>query len=279
MVPGLKNVFTKIKRGRNRIRSLGLDVLESVGPEHRSIKYKGFRAHYTRGTTIVRRIQLHGVYEPELTHAIIREIRTLGVTSMLDIGANIGLMTLNVLHACPEVRIHAFEPGPHQAGLFKQTIETNALADRVQLYSAALSNDIGEVSFCVHDTKHSSGDGLRDTGRAGKTEIVKVPSTTLDAWWEVKGRPHIPLGKLDTEGSELWILQGGKEFLKSCKPVLFIELCKANLRVFPYSALDVLEWVESNDMILTSTAGVRLTTTNLDEVLESTQDCVVRPRG
>jgi len=50
--------------------------------------------------------------------------------------------------------------------------------------------------------------------------------------------------KLDTEGSELFVLRGAPALLEHCRPVLFLEIHDENLRVYPYDAADVRRELE-----------------------------------
>jgi precorrin-6B methylase 2 len=58
---------------------------------------------------------------------IVAELTKAATPTFLDVGANIGLMTLNVLASVPSARIHAFEPGPDQRSLLERTIAANRL--------------------------------------------------------------------------------------------------------------------------------------------------------
>lgn len=201
--------------------------------------YNGFTLVYSRRNSLVERIERWGDYESATIDAIAREVAASGSLSLVDIGANIGLVSLAVLAAVPGSRVFAFEPGPHQHDLLAQTISVNDLGDRLELSDVALSDQAGTARFAVHASRHAAGDGLLDTGRSGKARLVDVRTDTLDRWWEEKGRPEVAVVKIDTEGSELLILRGARRLLEATRPVLFLELHEDNLRVYPYGAEDV----------------------------------------
>jgi len=217
---------------------------QSFGPLYRKINYKGFSLNYSRGTSLVFRIHTGQTYEPELTWKILETLKRKEHPVFMDIGANIGLITLNVLASLPHTRVFAFEPGPHQCSLFKKTIVENGLEQKVFLFEEALGHEVGDAYFSIHDTKDASGDGFFDTGRSGDTIKIKVPVNTLDRWWIDANKPHIDVVKMDAEGAEHWILMGAVGFLNECRPIIFLEISDDNLKMYPYGMEDILEHLD-----------------------------------
>lgn len=115
----------------------------------------------------------------------------------------------------------------------------------------------------------ASGDGFLDTGRAGKGSITKVSMTTLDNWWLNANKPKVNVLKSDAEGAELWILQGGIEFISHCKPVIFLEIYPPNLKPYPYSAHDILFWLNANNYNLETLSGQIIDPHNFPDYLET----------
>ena len=118
-------------------------------------------------------------WENELTETIIGVLSHINTSEclVLDIGANMGLVTLSLVSAFPFVKVCAFEPGPFQGRLLQKTILVNNLSDRVQVCDLALGNIKGKTSFTTHFGIDASGlDGFYDTGAGGLASktIVKV---------------------------------------------------------------------------------------------------------
>ena len=245
-----------------------------IGPEQRTALYRGFELHYSKGTSLVESIQDGRTYEPEVTQRLVAALDVANSGLFLDIGANIGLITLNVLAERPGVLVVAFEPGTHQAGLLERTVASNRLGDRVTVLRSALSHREGTARFAVHRSRHASGDGFLDTRRAGKTHTVEVPVTTVDSWWRGAGRPHVSAIKVDTEGAELWILQGGSEMLAACHPLVVFELHPKNIRVYPYEPIDILRFFHPLGYSVRTIAGIQIAEDNLGQYLETTNDYV-----
>ena len=238
----------------------------------------GYSLYYSRGTSLIERIRYQGAYEEQLSTEIITALRSFEQPIFLDVGANIGLITLNILASVRCQRVYAFEPGPHQAGLLEKTIRKNNLATVVILHKVGLSEQIGTARFAIHQTGDASGDGFLDTGRAGGASYVNVPVTTLNAWWEAAGRPCVSVAKLDAEGAELWILRGGDVFLDQCRPIIFLEICTANLRVYPYTAIDILCWLNQREYTLHTLDGSIVDEISLKERVITQESYVAYPR-
>jgi FkbM family methyltransferase len=252
-------------------------IAETSGPGKRKMIYRGFVLHYSRGTSLVHGISKGEVYEPAITSRIVQELVTSAGKAFLDIGANVGLISLNVIHEVPEVAIYAFEPGEHQACLLEATVTENGLQNQINIIRKALGTEAGEAEFIVHRSQHASGDGFKDTGRAGKSHKVMVPVTTLDEWWHSAGEPQIDVAKLDTEGAELLILQGAGHFLSSCRPVLVMEIDRRNLEAYPYDAAAMVSWLNEAGYRVETIDGIIATLDNMAQLQTACSDYVATP--
>ena len=233
-----------------------------------SISYEKYELYYSTGTSIVQRFIRDGSYEKEFIDYLNEDITKYGTDKMfLDIGANIGMISLSVLAKNPNLEIAAFEPGQHQNQLMQKTIQANNLSTQIKLFDVALSNNKGIAEFRVHNTVDVSGDGFVDTGRAGKTKKVKVQTDLLDNWWEEQGCPKVGYIKIDTE---YWILQGAQKMIASQKPILYLEINDKNIKNYPFEIIDLLKFVDD--------LGYNLYTLNMKKVetaniLEDIREC------
>lgn len=248
-------------------------IYQLLGPYEKEILYQGYKLQYSRGTSLIEGIKYQSrLYESELTSVLVNVLRNNVNPSFLDIGANIGLMTLNVLALVPNVRVFAFEPGPHQANFFEKTIQVNQLADRVILYKVAVSDSSGQSQFAVHVARHSSGDGFLDTGRAGKTNKVLVNVTTIDEWWDETGRSPIHAVKMDIEGAEYLALKGASQFLTSCRPIIFLEIQEVNIAPYQHSIIDLLQLLGGYGYKVQTLKGHLVTIENYKEYGKTTSE-------
>jgi FkbM family methyltransferase len=193
-------------------------------------RYLNYIVTHHKNDSLINRIKNSPVriYEKEETDILVRILKKMNNPVMLDIGANIGLISLNICAAFNPVKLYAFEPGPNQFRYLKHNIEQNGLTERVSIFNVALGSGEGVTDFFMHAVQDSSGDGMRDTGRAGKGKFIQVPSQTLDTWWRGHATPPVNLIKLDTEGAELLVLRNATALLQKCKPYLLVEICYLN---------------------------------------------------
>lgn len=138
--------------------------------------------------------------------------------SGLDIGAALGAYSWPMAKFCS--RCIAFEPNPDQARYLRQ-----AFGGRVQVENLALSDRDGEIALLI---PLSNGND-----RAGQATIspgpwlddrairrVTVAMRTLDGL----GLDGVGFIKLDVEGHELAVLEGGRALLVHEMPTVLVEL-------------------------------------------------------
>lgn len=235
-----------------------LDAVRSFGRETCTRRYRGFTLFYNRGNSLVHRLRHEAAFEPELCDSIVAELRRApGV--LLDVGANVGLVTLGTLAALPTQRVVAFEPGPTQRRLLERTVAENGLADRVSVVSSAAGAEPGTLTFFVHRGADVAKDGLADTGRGEIAERIEVEVDTLDRWWRAAGEPAVSVIKVDTEGAEKLVVDGARELLRHAQPTVFFELEASNLRAYPYDAADVVRAFDAAGYAVTTMAGEPVT--------------------
>ena len=256
-----------------KIRREAIHFIDEFKPFVRTVQYKGVRLYYSKGTSIVESnsanpVRFGGTYEPLETAIIVETLNNNSSPIFVDIGANIGLISMNVLAEVPKVVIHAFEPGPHQYSLLEKTVKNNGLENRVSLYQKAIGTKNGKMNFYMHSKKHSSGDGFLDTKRAGKTNVCSVDVTTLDTWWDAVGRPKVNTIKMDIEGAELFALKGAQTLMSRCRAVILLEIHPANLLPYPYSASDILAWLNEHEYHLKTISNEIVTFDNFSSVLK-----------
>jgi len=142
---------------------------------------------------------------------------------IIDVGANIGLSALAFAPLVPAGRMLAVEPSPRSARALAETLRLNGLAGRVAIEAVALADKPGELAF--HEAAHSAGAHLMDPNTMGGEALpqVRVPVTTLDALMAKHALARLDFLKIDVEGFETEVMQGGAETLARFRPVVFAE--------------------------------------------------------
>ncbi len=164
-----------------------------------------------------------GTYEPEL-QAVIRGLVHPGEV-VYDVGANIGYITLLLAKAVGENgHVYAFEALPENAERWQKNIDLNGMAARTSLFSGAVTDGIGRVTFLVH----ASGGMGKVAGSAGRSDHfqseVTVESVSLDGFVYGQGHPAPQVIKMDIEGGEVLALPGMARLLADAQPLLLMEL-------------------------------------------------------
>lgn len=142
---------------------------------------------------------------------------------VVDVGANTGIYTLTALAAAPDCRVTAFEPTARFRHALLRNLEANGWAARCDVQSAAVDASDGEAAFFVPagDSPYSS----RLASAAYRTPFEHEHSDRVEvrALDSALGAQEVDLIKIDVEGAEDRVLQGGLELLSRCKPTLFFE--------------------------------------------------------
>lgn len=138
---------------------------------------------------------------------------------LLDVGANRGQFSLisRVVH--PKLRIHAFEPQPGEAAVYRSLFKGDPL---VKLHEVALGDKAGEAD--LHISRRADSSSLLPIGELQSklfpsTEEVgvhRVPVVTLDSLVSEWPEARRILLKLDVQGYELGVLKGARAALRQC---------------------------------------------------------------
>jgi FkbM family methyltransferase len=141
---------------------------------------------------------------------------------VIDIGANYGVYALSMARAVgPQGKVWAFEPASTTAALLAQSIAANGFT-QVVLEKCALSSQPGTAQLSLNDNSELNELIRGSNGAAGPNE--EVPLTTLDEALQRHGWNDIAVVKIDAEGEEANILQGGKEFFSRLSPLILYEI-------------------------------------------------------
>lgn len=134
----------------------------------------------------------------------------------LDIGANIGSLTIPMSTLCNKV--YAFEAGKEIYGMLKSNILANNIKNVDPLY-LAISNKKELVYF--HHNKGNVG-GSYVTNNTDSYVTSEVQAIRIDTWAK-SNLKRLDFIKCDIEGFEVKFINGAKQTLKKYKPIMMIE--------------------------------------------------------
>ncbi|SHK60143.1 FkbM family methyltransferase [Bradyrhizobium lablabi] len=195
-------------------------------PEPGLIKLRSGAMIYT---TQVDHLQLllyyFGTYEPGCLAAMRRTVR-LGDT-ILDVGANIGLFTLEgSLAVGPTGRVMAIEPMPAHAKSVRASVRQNNLSN-VEVIPVAVGNETGEGSLTLPSNTNY---GMFTLGNVTGDLRFNVHIRRIDDIIAERRIEALDFVKIDIEGSELHALKGAEKTLKKFCPTILIELYEEHLK-------------------------------------------------
>lgn len=142
-----------------------------------------------------------------------------GAHTIFDVGANIGQSVVKFRDWYPQARILSFEP---VAATFKELGNRVGQTDRVELFQLAMGDEMGEKWIYTNEDPTSSINSFVRQVNENSGEMVLL--NTLDSFCASRGIDVIDVLKIDVEGYELKVLNGGKEMLGQGKvKFLYIE--------------------------------------------------------
>ena len=148
---------------------------------------------------------------------------------ILDVGANVGIMSLRFALKAPAGKVYAFEPTHYALQKLRKNLSLNkALADTIVPINCFVSGKNQEMepiqafSSWKIDKKIGEDQHPVHGGRAMSTE--GVPTITLDDFVKDREISHIDFIKIDTDGHEFDVLSGARELIRNFKPIIIFEL-------------------------------------------------------
>lgn len=168
---------------------------------------------------------LTGSYSPELLAFISEFFRRSGGGTYVDVGANIGLLSIPL--AKEGIHCVCFEPDPRNHHLFCLNAEAAGVKERIQMHNIALYDRRSQLDFEISPT--NSGDNRVRVGDSNEKAlygeenrpVISVQTDLLDSILNTDTIQCPVLVKIDTQGAEVPIFKGGKEFLSQASVIVF----------------------------------------------------------
>ncbi len=197
------------------------DIIRAVS--QKLIGYKNYLFLFSLFT--IRRIR-RGVHEEEF-------IFFMGMippeSIILDIGANIGIMTASLARRFPKAKVYSFEPIPDNIEALEKVVNHYKLHN-VIIFETALGEEKGELKMILPVVNNAKMQGLshvvedETSGTIEKGIQYTVPVLKLDDIPELQSVSDIAAIKIDVENFEYYVLKGGEAMLIKHMPLIFCEL-------------------------------------------------------
>ena len=192
------------------------------------------------------------------------ESEMLGLSSLvgpgdvcIDVGAAAGLYTVVLAQLVgPEGRVHSIEPLSFAHPVWTRVLRAQA-SGNVRHYTEALGAEPGRGMMSVPMGRYGfvTGRSFLDwkaQGLGSNTEFpgqveVAVTVETLDDLCARADLTRLDFIKIDVEGAELRVLEGGEHAIETFKPAMLIEIEARHTARYGYSPADIVGWLAKRD--------------------------------
>lgn len=174
-----------------------------------------------------------------------------GITTIFDIGGNIGSWTLLAKTIFPQAEVHSFEPLEGFANQLKDNTKNFAA---IFVHQVALGNEEAKNEMYVAGDSSSLlplGDLMQEQYEIQSKEKTQIETVILDTYIKEKNISLPDIIKLDIQGYELEALKGAKEAMKHAKYV-FIEVSLEEFYVGQPLFHDVVAFMATHNFYATA---------------------------
>jgi FkbM family methyltransferase len=153
-----------------------------------------------------------GTWSPQLVALIADRLLGSAGGTLIDVGANIGLVAIATLERS-RARCIAFEPAPDNYARLLRNVQRHGLESRVEAHRVALDSAPGEVELAL--SAGNSGDHRLAHGSVpAEWPRVRVPAARLDDVIASRQLARPVVMKLDAQGAEVRVLRGAQQALQ-----------------------------------------------------------------
>ncbi len=198
-----------------------------VGKEKRIIQKDGVNYEVDLSEGIELSLYLFGDFQKHVTKNAFLTIKD--DFTIIDIGANVGLMTLQFAKLVPNGKVYSFEPTFYALERLKKNLSLNeSIAKNVTVINSFVSEksdtkpDIVAFSSWKVNGERSTNDHPVHLGTPKSTE--GVPAISLDDFVEVNAIDKIDFIKIDTDGHEYEVFKGAKKAIAKYRPKIIFEI-------------------------------------------------------
>ena len=163
-----------------------------------------------------------------------------------DIGANTGYYSLMAAFLGKgKITAYGFEPVNEFYRTAQESVFLNRLEETCHLYNYALGDKDQDTEILMSGTGSTLNFTAEDSS-SGKFEFQKIKEATLDGFVEKELLKDPDFIKMDVEGYEYRVLEGGRKTLTRSTPVIYYEIFykkKGGELIWPADTLKIEEFL------------------------------------
>jgi FkbM family methyltransferase len=215
-----------------RIKIFGAKILYKlttlfVGKHMRVIERDGVKYEVDLAEGIELSLFLFGKFQSHITKNSFLSIKD--NFTIIDIGANVGLMTLQFAKLVPKGKVISFEPTYYALERLKRNLSLNPqLAERVTVINSFVSEKSDTnpniVAYSSWKVNGERGDNDHPVHLGTPKAAEGVPSVSLNDFAEQQKLDKIDFIKIDTDGHEYEVFKGADKAIAKYKPVIIFEI-------------------------------------------------------
>lgn len=185
----------------------------------------------------------------------------------IDIGANVGLHTL-VFAKKKENKVFSFEPAIKNYNMLNKNLEINSFQN-VKVFNYALMEN-NKNRLLYYDNVNPAASSFEKLFEEHSSNTESVTSKTLDSLKFINDLEKIDFIKIDTEGSELFVIKGALKTIHKFKPLIFVEMLRKWSKKFNYHPNDIINLLKDSgyEVFTFSEKGIK----KIDFVDEKTEE-------
>lgn len=148
---------------------------------------------------------------------------------ILDVGANVGIMTLPFAKQASQGQVYAFEPTHYAFLKLKRNVELNPdMAKRIKFYNVFISEYSEEhadiIAYSSWKVNGHRSDSDHPVHLGTPMDTTGISSISINDFVENNSISNINFIKIDTDGHELEVLKGGLKVIEKFRPIIIFEI-------------------------------------------------------
>lgn len=181
-----------------------------------------FFIYFRPGDFLEGTIYTQGCWEEHIINLISQSLgKSTGI--MLDIGANVGLISIPLAIKHKNTQFYCFEAHPKIFNRLENNVNLNSI-NNIKTVNCAISNS-KEKNLTFYAQKQTSNMGLSSLKLNPDIKNFEEISTLIDGIDNmfIGSSEPVSLIKIDTQGSEIDVIESGLKLIKRDRPIIIFE--------------------------------------------------------